>query len=427
MDSGKFQRVVTLFVTLFFTVILFFNLIPGVLAQEQSSFQAEEFQAEGFQSAVIYYNEACTMCAMYVMEEMVPILKEGGVKEIIKKDYVNEKNNRIVLNELNKRWKIPPKLQGHFIVFIDNKLVLGGHVPKQVVLDLLTEDLQYDKLLVLQDEMKDAKSYFAWGFKGEPQEYPIDTPINTYLDWFKENEANLKEPVNDYKSSWNFGKMFPLIATSGFLDGFNPCAFAVLLLFISFLYAIKRTKENILKMGVAYISAIFSAYILIGIGLVKAIIFTGYPHLMAQISAYLMIALGVISIFGYIFPKRSIKLGIPSFSKEYLKKWMYKSTIPAALVLGFLVGLCTFPCSGGIYVAVIGLLAVKTTYMQGMIYLIIYNIMFVLPLIIILALASNKRTTQKITEWEQSKSKLLRLFLGIVMILLGLIILFWYI
>jgi len=413
MNSKKIKQIGILF----FTILLLGNLIPGALAEEQ----------EGFQTAVIYYNEACGMCAMYVMEELVPILKETGIKNIIKKDYINEKKNRVVLNELNKRLNIPPKLQGHFIVFIDNKIVLGGHVPKQVVLDLLTQNLEYDKILVLQDEMKEAKSYFAWGFKGEAQEYTIDTPITKYFKWFKENKDNLEEPANTYKSSWNFGKMLPLIVSSGFLDGINPCAFAVLLLFISFLYTIKRTKANILKMGVAYIFAIFLAYILIGIGLIKAFIFTGNPHLMAQISAYLMITLGVISILGYLFPKKKLNLGIPSFSKEYLKKWMYKSTIPAALVLGFLVGLCTFPCSGGIYVAVVGLLAAKTTYAQGMIYLIIYNIMFVMPLIIILAIASNKKSTEKITQWEQSGSKMMRLILGVVMIILGLVILFWFI
>jgi len=411
---------------LFFLFLLFGNLIPGVLSENHLPEDQERFQ-----TAIIYYNEACSMCSMYIKQELIPTLEELGIQKIIKKDYVNERKNRVVLNELNKKLNIPPELQGHFVVFIDNQLILGGHAPKQVITDLLTKnyasDLEIPRLLVLQDEMKDAQSYSAWGFKGDAKEYPLDTPISEYLAWFSINKDSLEEPAVAYSNSWSLGKMLPLIISSGFLDGINPCAFAVLLLFIAFLYTIKRTKANILKMGIAYILAIFTAYILIGIGLIKAFIFTGYPHLMAQISAYLMITLGVISIWSYLFPKKSINLGIPSFSKEYLKKWMYKSTIPAALVLGFLVGLCTFPCSGGIYVAVIGLLAAKTTYLHGFIYLIIYNIMFVMPLVIILITASNKKATEKITKWEQSKSKTMRLILGIVMILLGLVILFWFI
>lgn len=377
--------------------------------------------------ATVYYNEACTMCSMYLKMELLPLLKKNGVSDITMKDFVNEKQNRVELNNLNKKWNIPPTLQGHFMIFIDNDLVLGGHVPSHIVNDLLTEKSSFDRLLVLQDDMSNAKSYFAWGFKGEAKEYAIETPISEYLEWFQQNRENLKAPEKSYEESWSVTKMLPLILSTGFLDGINPCAFAVLLFFIAFLYTIQRTKTHILQMGIAYIFSIFLAYFLIGIGLVKAFIFTGHPHLMAVISAWIMIVLGGINIGNILIPGMNINLGIPSFSKDYLKQWMYKATIPTTFVLGFLVGLCTFPCSGGMYVAVVGLLATKTSFTQGMIYLILYNIMFVMPLVLILAVASNKRATDRITKWEQSKSKLMKLSSGIIMILLGLAFLLWFI
>jgi len=380
-----------------------------------------------YKTAVIYYNEACSMCAMYVNQDLIDTLKQNGIKNIIKKDYVNEKQNRLELNKLNKEHNIPPTLQGHFMVFIDNKVILGGHVPKQIIADLLTKDLNFDKILVLQDEMGDAESYFVWAFKGDAKEYPIDTPITQYLDWFNQNKAKLNEPQISYDSSWSPGKMIPIVLSTGFLDGINPCALAVLLFFIAFLYTIKKTKTSIWKMGIAYIFAIFVAYFLIGLGLIKAIIFSGYPHFFASMGGYLMIVLGLLNIAGFILPKANFSLGIPSFSKAYLKKWMYKATVPAALVTGFLVGLCTFPCSGGMYVAVIGLLAAKTTYAKGLLYLVLYNIMFVMPLVIILVAASSRKVVDRIESWEKSQSKVLKLFLGLVMIALGLAILFWFI
>ena len=179
-----------------------------------------------YNTATIYYNEACTMCAMYIKQELIPTLEELGIQQIVKKDYVNEKQNRIELNDLNKGYNIPPHLQGHFMTFIDDKIILGGHVPKHIVSDLLTQDLAFDPILVLQDDMSDATSYFAWGFKGNAREYPINTPIEEYLIWFQEHQDEL-QPPEDYQEYWSFRKLFPLIVTSGFLDGLNPCAFAV--------------------------------------------------------------------------------------------------------------------------------------------------------------------------------------------------------
>jgi cytochrome c biogenesis protein CcdA len=222
--------------------------------------------------------------------------------------------------------------------------------------------------------------------------------------------------------------MVPLIVSTGFLDGLNPCAFAVLLFFIAFLFTIKRTKRSVWKMGIVYIFAIFLAYLLIGLGLLKAFIFSGAPHLMAKIGAYLLIILGLINLSNFLLPKnKKIKLGVPGFSKKYIKSWLYRATLPAAFISGFLVGLCTFPCSGGMYVAIIGLLAAKTTYVQGLIYLIIYNIFFVVPLLIILIAASSKKMSENIMKWESSQSKLIKLILGVIMILLGLAILYWFI
>lgn len=238
------------------------------------------------------------------------------------------------------------------------------------------------------------------------------------MPWLSNSFANID--VSSYKV------MLPLVIGTGFLDGLNPCAFAVLLFFIAFLFTIRRTRASIWKMGVVYIGAIYLVYLGIGVGLLKTILITGRPHLMAKIGAWLVIVLGLINLKDYFFPQLPISLKIPQFSKKTLQTWMGKATLPAAAVLGFLVGLCVFPCSGGPYVATIGLLAARKTYFQGLLYLLLYNLAFVLPLIIILVLASNKRVVEKMTAWEQSKSKTMRLISGLLMIALGVIILLFF-
>jgi cytochrome c biogenesis protein CcdA len=117
----------------------------------------------------------------------------------------------------------------------------------------------------------------------------------------------------------------------------------------------------------------------------------------------------------------------PKITIDTYKKWIHKLTLPSTFIIGFLVGLCTFPCSGGIYVAILGLLSAKTTYLSGLYYVLFYNLMFVLPLIITLFFITNRRTLGYISRWESSHKKILKLVMGVVMILIGIAILIWFV
>ncbi|RJR31499.1 hypothetical protein C4569_02080 [Candidatus Parcubacteria bacterium] len=390
----------------------------------------------GFDQGVIYYNEACGMCATYVASELPDMLKKHGVKEFIKKDYVSDRQNRVEMNEKMSQSGVPLDLQSHIMTFVGDKYIIAGHVPKSIIDDIFDEKYSHDfkKIIVYQDEMHgDVKDYRVWAapeyaddFAGEIKTYPVNTAITEYFDYLKNNKNELKFSGKPGDRFDKYKSLLPVILISGFLDGINPCAFAVLLFFIAFLYTLQRTRKTIWKMSLVYIAAIYLAYLLIGFGIMKAILFSNSPHFMAKLGSWLVIVLGLINLIGYYFPEFPVKLQIPAASKETLQTWIYKATLPAAFVLGFLVGLCTFPCSGGIYVAIIGLLAAKTTYWSGVIYLLFYNLMFVLPLIIILIFASNKFALEKITQWEQSKSKSMRLLSALTMIALGAVIIIFF-
>jgi len=113
--------------------------------------------------------------------------------------------------------------------------------------------------------------------------------------------------------------------------------------------------------------------------------------------------------------------------RKMIMEIMHKGTLPATFVLGFLVGLCTFPCSGGIYVAVASLLAARQTWLQGVIYLLFYNLAFVFPLILILVASANPLITAKLTDWQEKNEPKARLLYGIFMIVIGAVIWFWLI
>ncbi|MFQ6101672.1 MAG: cytochrome c biogenesis CcdA family protein [Anaerolineae bacterium] len=380
----------------------------------------------------VYYNRACADCLHYIDEVVVPLLRDAGYDEPVYKDYINEPANRTELLERSDALGVPPDLQSHLTVFVPStssghrgdRLVLEGHVPEHVVADLLAAPADaFERMLVYQDKMSGATEYVAWAFRGEPQTYPINAPIGEYLAYLEEHGEEL-EPVASVEAERN---LLGLVLATGFLDGLNPCAFAVLLFFIAFLFTIRRASGTVWAMGLVYIAAIYLAYFLIGLGLMQAVVFTGNRHLMARIGAWLVIGLGVINLKDYFFPQLPIHLRIPTIAHGTIQDWLKRATFPAAGAGGFLVGLCTFPCSGGIYVAIVGLLAAKATYLQGVGYLGLYNLAFIAPLLVILAGVGNRRVMHRIRLAEQSSRRWVRLATGLAMVAVGVVILIWFV
>lgn len=237
---------------------------------------------------------------------------------------------------------------------------------------------------------------------------------------------NISNGVDNFLASVNTtapSVMIPLVAGAGFLDGIHPCAIAILVFFIAFLLTLQRTFKNIFFLGMVFILMIFLVYLGVGVGLFSGIVFFGIPHFFAKLGAWLLILLGLIQLKDAFFPRLPIHLAMPKFSGPKIKFYLEKATLPAIIIAGFLVGLCAIPCTGGIYVAVTSLLASKTTYFTGLLYLLLYNLMYVAPLIILLFFAANPLTLAKITEFRQKNEKLEKLIMGLLVIILGILIL----
>lgn len=223
------------------------------------------------------------------------------------------------------------------------------------------------------------------------------------------------------------GTLIPVIAITGFLDGIHPCAIAILIFFIAFLLTLHKTFKNIFFLGLVYIFVIFLTYLGIGVGLFSGMMLFGQHHFFAKAGSVLLIILGIAQLKNYFFPEFSLGLRIPRVSHKKIKSYLKKATLPTVVVAAFLVGLCSVPCSGGIYAAITALLASKTTYLSGFLYLMLYNLMFVMPLIIILGLAANPYTLVKLGEWQQKHKKSQRLVMGLFMLILGGVFLIFFI
>ena len=225
---------------------------------------------------------------------------------------------------------------------------------------------------------------------------------------------------------WNVSKegawLLPLVSVSALIDSVNPCAFSILLLTIAFLFSLGKLRASILEIGAIYIVGVFTVYTLIGLGLLQTLHIFDTPHFMAKVGASLLIALGLINISNVFFPAFPIKLRIPTAAHHRMAALMEKSSLPSAFALGGLVGVCEFPCTGGPYLMVLGLLHDQTTYTAGLGYLMLYNLIFILPLVIILLISSDKSLLEKVDAWRKRSSRHMRLWGGNAMIALGLVI-----
>ena len=215
-----------------------------------------------------------------------------------------------------------------------------------------------------------------------------------------------------------------LVLISSVIDSINPCAFSVLILTIAFLMSLGRDRNTILRIGGVYVFGIFLTYVFIGLGILQALQFLNVPHFMAKMGAVVLIIVGSINIINDFFPSFPIKIKIPQFAHKRIANLMEKGTLPAIFLLGIMVGLYEFPCTGGPYLMILGLLHDKETYLSGFLYLVLYNFIFVLPLLTILLISSSRTVLKKVQEWKGEESRNMRFYGGIATIILGVIIFF---
>ena len=227
---------------------------------------------------------------------------------------------------------------------------------------------------------------------------------------------------------WNLSRegtwLLPLLLVSALLDSVHPCSFSILLITIAFLFGIQLSRKKILQLGGTYIAGIFTAYFLIGLGILKVLHLFNTPHFMGKLGAILLIIFGVVNLLNRFFPGLPIRLKIPGVAHGAISKLMDRAYFPAVFGLGLLVGICQFPCMGGPYLMVIGLLRDQVTYMSGFGYLLLYNLILIVPLAAVLFISADKTLVDKVQIWKRDNIGGVKLWAGTAMIIIGILIFF---
>jgi cytochrome c biogenesis protein CcdA len=176
-----------------------------------------------------------------------------------------------------------------------------------------------------------------------------------------------------------------------------------------------------LQIGIAFISAIYVSYFLMGIGIFTAIQSAGVqrPFIMAVSS--LAILLGLWNMKDYFAYGKWFTIEVPQRWRPIVKRLTASVvSIPGAFLVGVLDSLFLLPCSSGPYIAILALLSKTTSRVEGLLYLLLYNLIFVLPLVgIMIAVHFGYTTTARAERWRSARLGKLHLVTGAIMFLLG--------
>ncbi|MGB7054933.1 MAG: hypothetical protein WBE28_06410, partial [bacterium] len=191
------------------------------------------------------------------------------------------------------------------------------------------------------------------------------------------------------------------IVFAGLLDGVNPCAFATIVFFVSYLLFLGRRRRDIIFMAVSFIAAVFIAYFLIGVGAYNLLNYLVGYDVVAKIIflcfGIIALVLGLLSLRDFTYARRGaydkmilqLPLGIKQrIHRDIKARTAVRGIIFGSFVAGLIVSFLEFGCTGQIYLPTITFMISRTGWrMKPMLILLIYNIMFVLPLILISLLA----------------------------------------
>ena len=176
----------------------------------------------------------------------------------------------------------------------------------------------------------------------------------------------------------------------------------------------------------SYSFAVFLSYFILG--LILFLITTSVYNYIKPFEFYIILILslgmfifGIINIKDFFFYGKWISFGIPDNYKKIIKKYASQFTLIGVLILAILVTIIEFPCSGAMYVGWCSLFMLsKFTLLEFLPYLVIYNLIFILPLILSTLLVAYGGEVIKLDEFRMKYRKWMRLIMGIVFIILAL-------
>lgn len=227
------------------------------------------------------------------------------------------------------------------------------------------------------------------------------------------------------------GAAVALAVTVGFADGLNPCAITTLLLFVGALLVFAAQASSraepagagrVWPVALSYITGVFLLYFALGAGFLETsqLRVFGNTHLFTRIAGLLAVPLGLVMLAEGLLPGSPLRLAMPAGLHGLARRWGRRTTTGGAFVGGVLIGLCTIPCGGAMYLAVAGVIAALDSKSYGYALLTAYNVAFVAPLALIAAVAGSRQALTRLSRLHITHRGAVKGTLGALVIAIGL-------
>ncbi len=224
------------------------------------------------------------------------------------------------------------------------------------------------------------------------------------------------------------------VVLAGLVDGINPCAFATLIFFVSYLTVSGRRGRAVLAAGTAFTVGVFLTYLAVGLGMYRLLDLLGGAYTVLGRALVWLTAVGCLLLAAYSFrdflaARRGdlddMKLVLPDALKDRIRARVRKGKtarffVATALVTGAVVSLLELACTGQVYLpTIIFMTSVPELQARAVAYLVLYNLLFVLPLVVVFVLVYMGTTSLQLTGWLRRHAKETKLALTILFTLLA--------
>lgn len=254
-------------------------------------------------------------------------------------------------------------------------------------------------------------------------------------DWKKISEQETVVAAQQVEARFE-SLTLPVVLIAGLLDGINPCAFATIIFFLSYLQIARRTPREMLMVGIAFISAVFLAYFAAGIALYNVLAslnerFVGIQQGMNYLFAALALVAAWLSLRDALHARAGrmdeMTLQLPTFLKDRIRKVIRtgakaRNFVIAAFISGVLISFLELACTGQVYAPII--YQIQKGRLDAVLWLALYNLAFVTPLIVIFLLAWSGMRSETLIAFQKKHTASVKFALALLFFVLSLFILF---
>lgn len=223
-------------------------------------------------------------------------------------------------------------------------------------------------------------------------------------------------------------KFFAILVPAAIWDSINPCAFAVMFILLSSILREQWNKKTVILAWALFTLSVFISYMAMWLWLYRALASTDSVFYLKLVVWILWIFVWLANLKDYFWYGKFFKMEVPDSWRPKMKSLLKKVVSPMwAFFVWFLISLFLLPCTSGPYFVVLGYLASESATINfwWYIYILIYNLIFIIPMIIItLLIWLGYKWVAELREYKELNVEKLHLITWVIMLLLWIYILF---